>query len=1126
MLRHRLSKISKAALLALCALLVGGMFNSCQDHFDEYTYDDGDQPAWLGESVYSFLRNNSSGHTYHNYANIIDQLGQTETFNKTGSKTIFVADDAAFERFFANNSWGVSSFAELTTAQKNILLKASMLDDAMLLDMLSASDANTTSEGTCMRRLTSLSTMDSIPLVTPEQMPKFNKYWDALRGKERNKSIRIAMDGTNPMMIHFLPDFLAKKGITEDDISFLLRKNGVQVKTYKKGEVYIYDKKVMASGVINDGFSDDTMTITCKNGYLYRLDDVLIPPSNMAAEIRQREDLSVLSRLFDRYCLPVYDENLTRNYNSITGETDSIFRLRYYTKSGGGGITIDNAILKDSERPENEDDVLDYDPGWNQYTPANTDVKADMAAILAPNDEAMLDYFTLGSGSVIIGAYAPGAVITDVESLKEVLDRIPDKLIAPLLNNLMQKSFVSTVPSRFDKITDDANDEIEGVKEAVTECVIANNGVVYIVNQVFGPTQYTAVAAPSLILDNMLIMRNVISQLGYNSFLLAKKAEYSLFLPDDKAFLYYDPVSIVKSRVSTSKPVLYELHYDAMHKTAAYNDKPYLYYKQYEFDINEDGSYTVDMSKDAVYNNDVIDFSVSNRKFFFPSGANMKLPSTPPLPFTTFMYNRMSDLIDNLIIVGDVTSGNKYYLTKGGNAVKVDFSNPSNPIFQGGEQVENGMKIAVKQAFEKQINGRSYNTVPADGLEAWTTKNSAIPTPATKSLYLQLSASAGEKQSPFYEFMNLASPDDFEGNVKVEDVMKKIFDSSDASVEDSIRAYSMFYSDAPTVFYGVPFFKGYNYTVYVPSNEAVKDMIAKGLPTWKDLNDCALGTSGGTKEQAAAALRLLSNVYRYHIQDNSVFVDNLPVNGAYETSYINTNGTYEVLNVNMTGGAMTITDKCGNTANVVADDATAENKTWNIICRDIEFKGAGSNNPFAIISSSASVAHQIDKVLCFEELFGYDGMVQRFAPGGEKVDTLFVEGMDGLYEAENGRKYYLVASKVNTFTAVDGKKYTTAGYLMEPKPKGQETKLSRERYIKDKDNAMVLITEEGYRVEEDTEGNMKLVLVTEVKTNSNGEEEEYRYVQKFENNGRTYEKVLLDIVPLTSAPEVETPEVE
>ncbi len=1119
MLRHRLSKFSKTSLLALCALLVGGIFNSCQDHFDEYTYDDGDQPSWLGESVYSFLRANNSGHTYNYYADIVDNLGQTETFNRTGSKTIFVADDAAFERFFQNNNWGVKSFSDLTTAQMNIILKASMLDDAMLLDMLSASDASITSEGTCMRRLTSLSTVDSIPLVTADQMPRFNKYWDALRGKERDASLRIAMDGTDPMMIHFLPDFLRKKGVTEDDISFLLRKNGVQVKTYKTGEVYIYDKKVLASGVMSDGFSDDTMTITCKNGYLYRLDDVLIPPSNMAAEIRQREELSVLSSLLDRYCLPVYDEALTRSFNSATGSTDSVFRLRYYTKSDGGGIPIDNAILKDADRPENENDVLDYDPGWNQYTPANTNVQADMAAMLAPNDEAMLDYFTLGSGSVIISAYAPDAVITDVESLKLVLDRIPDKLVAPLLNNLMQKSFVSTVPSRFDKITDDANDEIEGVKEAVTECVIANNGVVYIVNQVFGPTEYTAVAAPSLILDNMLIMRNIISQLGYNSFLLAKKAEYTLFIPDDKAFLYYDPVSLVKSRISTSKPEMYELHYDAMHKVAAYNDKPYLYYKKYEYEVNEDGSYEVDMTKDPTYNTDVIDFSVSGRKFFFTSGSSMKLPASPPLAFTTFMYNRMSDLIDNLIIIGDVTSGNKYYLTKGGNAIKVDFSNPASPIFQGGEQLENGMTIGVKQAFEKQINGKSYNTIPADGQDAWTTKKTAVPTPATKSLYLQLSASAGEKQSAFYEFMNLASPDDFEGNVKVEAVMKNIFPKG--SVEDSIKAYSMFYSDAPTVFNGVPFFKGYNYTVYVPSNDAVKEILDKGLPTWNDLNNCALGTGSGTPEQAAAAMRLLSNVYRYHIQDNSVFVDNLPLSGSYETSYINANGTYEVLNVAMSGGAMSITDKCGNVANVITEDATAENKTWNVVCRDLEFKGAGTNNPFAIISSSASVAHLIDKVLCFEGLFGYDGLVQRFAPGGESVDTLLVDGKDGLYKAENGKNYYLIASKVKTFTGVDGKKYTSAGYMMEPRPKGTEVKLSRERYVKDKENNLILITKEGYRVSEDTEGNMQLMVETKVETDANGESVECRYVQKFDNNGITFDRVLLDKVPVTEIPEEE-----
>lgn len=1123
MLKHRLCKIGKTSLLALFALLVGGMFNSCQDHFDEYTYDDGDQPSWLGESVYAFLRSNTSGHTYNNYANIIDKLGVTETFNKTGSKTIFVADDKAFERFYENNDWGVKSFSDLTLAQMNVLLKASMLDDAMLLDMLSASNADVTSEGTYMRRLTSFTAIDTIPVVKAEQMPVYNKYWDALRGKVRDESMRIAMDGTDPMMIHFLPDFLKRKGITAEDISFLMRKENGQSKTYKTGEVYIFDKKVMASGVVNDGFSDDTMTITCKNGYLYRLDDVLVPPSNMAAEIRKREDLSILSRLFDRYCLPVYDDALTREFNSVTGLPDSIFRLRYYTVSGGGGIAIDDPILKSGQGPEFEEDVLSYDPGFNQYAPKNTNMQADMGAILAPDDDAMFEYFTAGPGEIILESCAPGIAVSDMESLKEALDLVPDKLVAPLLNNLMQASFVSTVPSSFDKITDDANDEIEGVKEAVTECIIANNGVVYVLNQVFGPTKYTAVSAPSLILDNMLIMRNIISQLGYNSFLLAKKATYSLFLPDDKAFLYYDPASIARNRATpANRPFVHELHYDANHKITAYQNQPYLYYKEYEFDIDENGEYDVDLTSER-YSIEVINLSAAGLKFFHGQSENMQLPSTPSeLKFKTRMYNRMSDLIDNLIIVGDVTSGNKYYLTKGGNVVKVDFSNPSVPIFQGGEQIENGTKITAKQTFDQQINGKSYNTIPADGSEAWVSKKSGVPTPATKTLYINLKESAGESTDPFYEFMNLALPSDYEGGVNIEDVVKSIYGKAD---EDTVKAYAMFYNDRPRVFNGVPFFKGYNYTVYIPSNDAMKYIVDEmGLPTWEDINKCAQGTGGGTKEQAVSAMRLLSNFYRYHIQDNSILVDNIPLNGTYETSYINSNGTYETLGVSMSGGALTLTDGIGNTVNVITTEGE-ENKTWNIICRDIEFKGAGgatSPYPFAIISSSSSVAHHIDNVLCFSDLFGYDGKVQRFASNGAKVEALLIDGMKGLYEAD-GNNYYLIAAVNKSFNAANGKRYVVAGYLMEPKKQSDCTKLSREKLVYDSDEKLILITKEGYRVEEAVNADATTYnLVTDVETtlNENGEYEECVYARRYENNGKSYQKVLIE-KKVVDAPVVE-----
>jgi uncharacterized surface protein with fasciclin (FAS1) repeats len=54
--------------------------------------------------------------TFTNYLRLIDDLGYAETLAKTGSKTVFPANDEAFDRFYANNSWGVKRYEDLTDA--------------------------------------------------------------------------------------------------------------------------------------------------------------------------------------------------------------------------------------------------------------------------------------------------------------------------------------------------------------------------------------------------------------------------------------------------------------------------------------------------------------------------------------------------------------------------------------------------------------------------------------------------------------------------------------------------------------------------------------------------------------------------------------------------------------------------------------------------------------------------------------------------------------------------------------------------------------------------------------------------------------------------------------------------
>ena len=149
--------------LAAGVLFAGGnVFTSCTDYdLDERTPD-----GW-GSSIYSWLDEQGN---FTNTVRMIEDLGYKEVLAKTGSKTLFVADDAAYDRFFSNNSWGVASYDQLTVSQKKLLLFGSMLDNSMQLSTLPSVQGTPPTEGECMRRFASSSVYDSVSVLMPEQM--------------------------------------------------------------------------------------------------------------------------------------------------------------------------------------------------------------------------------------------------------------------------------------------------------------------------------------------------------------------------------------------------------------------------------------------------------------------------------------------------------------------------------------------------------------------------------------------------------------------------------------------------------------------------------------------------------------------------------------------------------------------------------------------------------------------------------------------------------------------------------------------------------------------------------------------------------------------------------------------
>ena len=88
-------------LFAASCMAGAFMLQSCED--DLLT----GQPSWLGNSIYERLKDEGG---YSTTLKLIDDLGQHDVMAQTGSKTLFAANDEAFQKWFANNSWGVRSY--------------------------------------------------------------------------------------------------------------------------------------------------------------------------------------------------------------------------------------------------------------------------------------------------------------------------------------------------------------------------------------------------------------------------------------------------------------------------------------------------------------------------------------------------------------------------------------------------------------------------------------------------------------------------------------------------------------------------------------------------------------------------------------------------------------------------------------------------------------------------------------------------------------------------------------------------------------------------------------------------------------------------------------------------------
>ena len=1013
-MRNRLSKCSKHVALVSCLFVLGGSFSGCTDDYplDEY------KPSWLNSSVYETLKANGN---YTKYLRLIgdpdvnsgdEASSLVEVMSKTGSNTVFVATDEAWDKFFESNKslpesnpWHYAqSYETLSKNQKKLLLHTSMLNNAITMESLSSSSGSEPVPGEYLRRKTSVEAVDTITKVALADLPK--TYWTLEKqateegaanpevdqwGRIRNggllgyDTIYMVLDSSLSMMVHFTNEYMAKKQITDKDFSIFMGRERIT------SDVHIYDAHL------------DSADIVCENGYVNMTEKPLTPLANMAEVLRTNGRTNIFSHILDRFSVPFRNKTVGELYAKLNPggsflETDTLYTKRYYSKRTFGSTASRDVALTRDERGNlfdgSGESTLKFDPGWNGYFPIGSSAEEDMGAMFVPNDKQMIEYFNTGAGSTLIREYTKDYAGTysldDLETLYRDIDQIPLKIVQGILNQGMFNSFAESVPSKMLKLREAVTlEQIFTEKDTklasgggnIDTVMIACNGAIYIMNNVLSPSDFDCVATPAYIRSGNRIMRWAIysdydgvnkMNLNYYAYLKAMQSRFTFFLPNDNAMkYYYDPASF-----TSRYPRVMGFIYNA---------------KKGSFPFETQST----SSLDVLLNYDVETGTI---------GKYISRDATTEAD----MINRLRQMLEHFTIVHENgvsamnTDEDEYYLSKNGMGIKVVRDENGVVGVYGGFQLEN-----LREGLSATNPGiLACNVVEkGDYKNGWTFTIDAPIIPAARSVFSVLSnIKRGEEgtedqfsseeviaSNPYYEFFRRCQEANQDLIVKCGAVDERDYDMTTATgrkaYQNAINKYLTFL-DNNAVDMNVQFFNNYRYTVFAPSNEAVKDAIANGLPDWENIQkDFDASSIDGVLKSAEDSTRIytkityLTNFIRTHFADNSLFADKseLKEQELTTSSYSNPEFGGTGLFIKLKAKR----EKEGSQTRLRVKDSTKDGQWHNTIDefkgRDVknimtcdracsgEIKGQAMRSK-SVESTSYAVVHLIDGVLNHENL--------------------------------------------------------------------------------------------------------------------------------------------------------------
>lgn len=489
--------------------------------------------------------------------------------------------------------------------------------------------------------------------------------------------------------------------------------------------------------------------------------------------------------------------------------------------------------------------------------------------------------------------------------------------------------------------------------------------------------------------ESMNIIRWMVNSdrdLGSNAFLNLyhyavtemPEADLTLFLPSDNAFKYtYDPISF-----SSRNPRVMRMLYTGK------------------------GTFPfVNGSTKTLKEGDVTWYVLSNYDVNAGViGRNQTLLSVTQ----NEIVNRMRSILLNHCIFNLYdyetveSSSNEYFKTVGGAPVKVVRKNGRIVKVLGGFQLENEREFQDAASVSQGVMGCNITEEHAMGNGHSYTLDSPI-IPASRSVWSLLAnvprgfsgsqqseAEGAAENNPYQKFYELC---DHPG-IDIDEVIRKSglvdetqYDLSNASqikkLNAAVARYSTFVEDNG-VDYNLSFLKNGDFTLFVPSNEAMDAAYIDGLPTWEDIiedfENCNKDDDGnliGAQDSIRLQTKIMAihTFIRSHFCFGTAFADQEWGGIEERCPIVFADGHKNIIRADCPGNGKMRVSENGNTANVI--DEFNGRPVKNIFVSEYRcntrVRKATSLNGVTIDSQSYGTVHLIDGILNndFKQLYQY-----------------------------------------------------------------------------------------------------------------------------------------------------------